>query len=816
MEIDAPSPPIVANVANTESATCTICGLKCDDRSAFNAHIRAHLKDKLTNRRKLQQQQQQQHNITTSAGSSSGTTSSVTSTASTSAATSISYPRDTVKRAKVILPTVASTIVSTPTPPTGHLLKPPVIKVEKTNTMTNIQNLLPSSPLPMTNAVSCVVKAEKQPDLEALLSQLRQQKQPQQASDPLVMAELAACKPIPPAISNKTLRPVPTTTLSSATTVITTESSRPLPPAPAAASTKTKVTSSIPAMPCTPEISDMEDDLMSYEMEMNRIDFHNDLAYLLDQIEKDFESPCIGHDFRLDTPPDSDCETTDSFGRLLNQMSSPPTTLALSPAAATAARMTTLTTSLPRPQDSHDLLGLDRFSQRIDESSLSPISSASSATAPGSHPLLNSQGSDIIEDTIKLIQSPASVAKVGKLPAKTLAVLNKLPARLFGLPNQQLSSSISMSNSPNLNNLLTGANTGGGEQRFVDVVKVENSTNIQMTKTHGPAGQLLTAPGTQCIINIECRNPNEPSKIIQSFRAIDTGTEIKLVPADLSFNNVVSKHHMPAVIAVPPPPALATSASALQPAAVAVVTDPMQFTENGGGGGSGGKVKTGTTSHCPICNKCITNKNMARHLEKHRNAEMHQETHNNNSGGNEKKFVCKYCFKSFSQRSHLSRHAKCHNSAATNNSNISNNNSQLACRICGKLCKNRMSLDRHRAKHLACIHCSALFENKITLQDHLLKAHPEKAIVSLVQPPEYQPSSDGGARLDLDDLGSIGSNTASHSVDYSFSPQQEQPIIGDSLADIADSNYFYCGSSDITDDLYSTDLFSTSATAQTC
>ena len=121
-----------------------------------------------------------------------------------------------------------------------------------------------------------------------------------------------------------------------------------------------------------------------------------------------------------------------------------------------------------------------------------------------------------------------------------------------------------------------------------------------------------------------------------------------------------------------------------------------------------------------------------------------------------------------------------------------------------------MSLDRHRAKHLACIHCSALFENKITLQDHLLKAHPEKAIVSLVQPPQ-PPEQD--TRLDLDDLGSIGSN-ASHSVDYSFSPAA--PIIGESLADIADSNYVYCGSSVITDDLYSTDLFSTSATAQTC
>ena len=48
--------------SSAESATCTICGLKCDDRTAFNAHIRAHLKDKLTNRRKLQEQQQMASN----------------------------------------------------------------------------------------------------------------------------------------------------------------------------------------------------------------------------------------------------------------------------------------------------------------------------------------------------------------------------------------------------------------------------------------------------------------------------------------------------------------------------------------------------------------------------------------------------------------------------------------------------------------------------------------------------------------------------------------------------------------------------------
>ena len=720
------------STTTTESATCTICGLKCDDRSAFNAHIRAHLKDKLTNRRKLQQQQQ--HNIATP------TAISVTPSSSSLAS---ACPRDSVKRAKVVQPAVPPSVLS-----------PGLVKPVKDKTMTNIQNLLPSSPLPM--ASTCIVKDK--PDLEALLSQL-QQRQPQQTSDPLVMAELAACKPIPPTISKPPPTPLPPPPLLK---TVLTKSPPPPPPLPVE-KIKTEV-SSIPMPPCTPEISDMEDDLMSYEMEMNRIDFHNDLACLLDQIEKDFESPGIGHDFRLDTPPDSDCET-DSFGRLLSQMS------ATSPTTPAPVATPTL---------GQDLMGFDRFSQRIDEANPNPT------------PLLNG---DNPEDTIKLIQSPASVAKVGKLPAKTLAVLNKLPARLF-VPNQ-LPSSLPPSN--DLNSVVAAAS---GEQRFVDVVKVENSTN-QMTK-NGPAGQLLTTPGTQCIINIECRNANEPSKIIQSFRAIDTGTEIKLVPADLSIN---TKPQMATGIA--PTPAAIASIAQLQGHPQVQAPDSIQqqqITDV-----ATAKVKASSTSHCPICNKCITNKNMARHLEKHRDyAEADQESNAIIAGGgNEKRFVCKYCFKTFSQRSLLSRHAKCHNTAAAAAVNSSGNN-QLTCRVCGKVCKNRMSLDRHRAKHLACIHCSALFENKITLQDHLLKAHPEKAIVSLVQPPQ-PPEQD--TRLDLDDLGSIGSN-ASHSVDYSFSPAA--PIIGESLADIADSNYFYCGSSDITDDLYSTDLFSTSATAQTC
>ena len=64
-------------------------------------------------------------------------------------------------------------------------------------------------------------------------------------------------------------------------------------------------------------MSDMEgegtDPMWNAEMEMNRIDFRNDISSLLDQIEKDFQAQAFGGVTpgifdSLDTPPDSDSE----------------------------------------------------------------------------------------------------------------------------------------------------------------------------------------------------------------------------------------------------------------------------------------------------------------------------------------------------------------------------------------------------------------------------------------------------------------------------------------------------------------------------
>ena len=623
------------DLSSQESATCTICGLKCDDRAAFNAHIRAHLKDKLTNRRKLQEQQM------------------------ASSISSLEYAKKAKKAAAAATaPTTAAAAATA--------VNPEAVK--------DIQSLLPSSPLPLCGRSQPSFVPVK-PDLESLLNQFQTSKL-NKDSNPMVMAELAACKPIPP---------------SPVMTKLPAVNNHPVSPSLVA------VPSASHQAPCTPDISDMEDaDLMSYEMEMNRIDFHNDLASILDQIEKDFESPSL--DIGLDTPPDSDCENHD---RLLQPGTQEPN------------------------HNPTDLMGFERFTQRIENTTCSALKPVAGAATDESR-------------NMRLVQSPASVARVGKLPAKTLAVLNKLPAKLF-LPEDNSTASPAVAGEGRSHPPSIGLSK---EQRFVDVVKVESQTGP------GAAGgssisSLLTA-GTQCIINIECRQKDEPAKIIQTFRAIDTGSEIKLVPvADMPIK--VESGNVP---------------------------DDQKR----------------STSHCTICNKCITNKNMARHLEKHaKKASEPATTH----------FACKICCKTFGQRSHLSRHVKAVHEGQS-----------LTCKVCGKVCKNRVNLQRHRSKHLACVHCSALFESKVNLQDHLIKAHPEKAIVSLVQPPEPAPKLD----FDSDDLGSMASS-------YSFSPTPSAPAslpevpMGESLADIANTNYFFCGNS-MDDDLYSTDLFANAA--QTC
>ena len=224
-----------------------------------------------------------------------------------------------------------------------------------------------------------------------------------------------------------------------------------------------------------------------------------------------------------------------------------------------------------------------------------------------------------------------------------------------------------------------------------------------------------------------------------------------------------------------------------------------------------------------------------------------------------KNFRCSLCDKGFVQKSHLTRHMKIHgidkkNGGANSSKQPCHPQEQFVCRICLKNCKNKVGLVRHRARHLACVQCSEVFNNKVSLQEHLLKTHTKNAVISIEQPllspsppplldsPSesmtsllFQEQTDMNESIFLSDMAQndtiemtirteIGPKDArlsivscpyggSSSCKDSISEPNENTlesadVIRESFADISNSDYLEsCNEQGLSDEFYPTDLF---------
>ena len=520
-------------------------------------------------------------------------------------------------------------------------------------------------------------------------------------------------------------------------------------------------------------------DPMTYEMELNRIDFRNDISSILDQIEKEFEINSVanmgtslasisGHvdlsNLHLDTPPDSDSE---------NNPQIIPTNVDPERNSTKLQNGENLNTSGPNDETKH-LLAFDRLTKRIRLNELEDLELIDTSKSEIDKLLGDDQ---LYTGDIYPSKDTFEKGILGRHILKSRAKQKQLTTA----ESNQSGESDQFQNNHDTMRLKVNYLNGSVNATEVKDHKIQTlETNCNSAQN----GSILTSKISSSVLSPKIAK----RKLLQCQSCPATFIQLNDLQTHVSLTH---------------------------------------------------KTKISTS-----CNNTQLN---AKFVKKERSTAT-------------KNFICSLCDKGFVQKSHLTRHMKIHGidkkNGVTELPNPNKHNTpisqeQFECRICMKNCKNKVGLVRHRAKHLACVQCSEVFNNKVSLQEHLLKVHTKSAVISIEQPlpsPSPPPLLDSPTgsissllfqeQNDMNDSFFIGNmqngaakkivgtttgpkderlsivvspnevsnikNSISGHIDTSLSPDN----ISESFADISNADYLEsCNEQGLSDEFYPTDLF---------
>ena len=466
----------------------------------------------------------------------------------------------------------------------------------------------------------------------------------------------------------------------------------------------------------TPDMSDLEDNFVSSEfskeMEINRVDLNNELSSILDQIEKDFEAPNLDmSDAHLETPPDSDSEASEYLSSILtDQSSSSPFTESYEGSEAGTPSSRTFSNSL---EDTNEI----SFEKLLDVDSLNLEQGGTQAQDHDYLVTSPNPGSLSFESLLSSPSQPSDrQIKGSNLSVRPLGLINNIPARILIHRSQTDSKIIN----------IFGMNS-------VSQPSPSYSQDSEETTEDGE-GEKEKVRGRQ---SAECGVCGKTITTKNMARHMEKHTGKKKFQCDVCQAAFFQKTHLKNHILLHESSEYYECTECGQKflrrtdfqkhlKLIHSIETPLSCSVCGAQFNEIQKLEIHKQSHtgerkelCGLCGEKLANKSaMISHMQQHTSPVL------------DKPFSCSVCHKTFSQKSHLNRHIKSHGGEQ-----------DLVCLVCSKQCKNKVELVRHRSSHMACSICKTLFDTKVQLQQHLLRAHPAQPTINYMSP---------GSTLDLD------------------------------------------------------------------